>query len=54
MVAVLGETTGQLALMKLRDRMKNDPEGYTILTYAFILYYSISTLLSLYTLIKKK
>ncbi|XP_076140400.1 ubiquinone biosynthesis protein COQ4 homolog, mitochondrial isoform X1 [Alosa pseudoharengus] len=32
MVAVLGETTGHLALMKLRDRMKNDPEGYTILT----------------------
>ncbi|KAG7476471.1 hypothetical protein MATL_G00083130 [Megalops atlanticus] len=32
MVAVLGETTGHLALMKLRDRMKSDPEGYSILT----------------------
>ncbi|XP_036972445.1 ubiquinone biosynthesis protein COQ4 homolog, mitochondrial [Acanthopagrus latus] len=32
MVAVLGETTGHLALIKLRDRMRNDPEGYTILT----------------------
>lgn len=32
MVAVLGETTGHLALVKLRDTMKNDPEGYTILT----------------------
>ncbi|XP_015248223.1 PREDICTED: ubiquinone biosynthesis protein COQ4 homolog, mitochondrial isoform X2 [Cyprinodon variegatus] len=32
MVAVLGETTGHLALINLRDRMKNDPEGYTILT----------------------
>lgn len=31
MVAVLGETTGHLALVKLRDRMRNDPEGYTIL-----------------------
>ncbi|XP_056147006.1 ubiquinone biosynthesis protein COQ4 homolog, mitochondrial [Lampris incognitus] len=31
MVAVLGETTGHLALMNLRDRMRNDPEGYTIL-----------------------
>ncbi|XP_016396663.1 ubiquinone biosynthesis protein COQ4 homolog, mitochondrial isoform X1 [Sinocyclocheilus rhinocerous] len=31
MVAVLGETTGQQALIKLRDRMRNDPEGYTIL-----------------------
>ncbi|XP_059213727.1 ubiquinone biosynthesis protein COQ4 homolog, mitochondrial isoform X1 [Centropristis striata] len=32
MVAVLGETTGHLALMNLRDKMRNDPEGYTILT----------------------
>ncbi|XP_063066147.1 ubiquinone biosynthesis protein COQ4 homolog, mitochondrial isoform X2 [Engraulis encrasicolus] len=32
MVAVLGETTGHLALVRLRDRMRNDPEGYTILT----------------------
>ncbi|KAM6975918.1 ubiquinone biosynthesis protein COQ4 homolog, mitochondrial [Tautogolabrus adspersus] len=32
MVAVLGETTGHLALMNLRDRMRNDPEGYTVLT----------------------
>ncbi|XP_044188814.1 ubiquinone biosynthesis protein COQ4 homolog, mitochondrial isoform X1 [Thunnus albacares] len=32
MVAVLGETTGHLALINLRDRMRNDPEGYTILT----------------------
>uniref|UniRef100_A0A3B3UKJ5 Ubiquinone biosynthesis protein COQ4 homolog, mitochondrial n=1 Tax=Poecilia latipinna TaxID=48699 RepID=A0A3B3UKJ5_9TELE len=32
MVAVLGETTGHLALINLRERMKNDPEGYTILT----------------------
>ncbi|KAM4533122.1 ubiquinone biosynthesis protein COQ4 homolog, mitochondrial [Fundulus diaphanus] len=32
MVAVLGETTGHLALINLRDRMQNDPEGYTILT----------------------
>ncbi|KAJ8346997.1 hypothetical protein SKAU_G00283980 [Synaphobranchus kaupii] len=31
MVAVLGETTGHLALMKLRDRMKSDLEGYSIL-----------------------
>ncbi|XP_058472542.1 ubiquinone biosynthesis protein COQ4 homolog, mitochondrial isoform X1 [Solea solea] len=31
MVAVLGETTGHLALINLRDRMRNDPEGYTIL-----------------------
>ncbi|KAM8827513.1 ubiquinone biosynthesis protein COQ4 homolog, mitochondrial isoform 2-T3 [Spinachia spinachia] len=31
MVAVLGETTGHLALMKLRDTMRNDPEGLTIL-----------------------
>ncbi|XP_031715782.1 ubiquinone biosynthesis protein COQ4 homolog, mitochondrial isoform X2 [Anarrhichthys ocellatus] len=32
MVAVLGETTGRLALMNIRDKMRNDPEGYTILT----------------------
>lgn len=32
MVAVLGEVTGHLALINLRDRMRNDPEGYTILT----------------------
>ncbi|XP_031610336.1 ubiquinone biosynthesis protein COQ4 homolog, mitochondrial isoform X1 [Oreochromis aureus] len=32
MVAVLGETTGHLALIKLRDRMRNDPEGYAVLT----------------------
>ncbi|XP_061656204.1 ubiquinone biosynthesis protein COQ4 homolog, mitochondrial isoform X1 [Phyllopteryx taeniolatus] len=32
MVAVLGETTGHLALVNLRDRMRNDPEGYVILT----------------------
>ncbi|XP_010736910.3 ubiquinone biosynthesis protein COQ4 homolog, mitochondrial isoform X3 [Larimichthys crocea] len=32
MVAVLGETTGHLALLNLRDRMRNDPEGYTVLT----------------------
>ncbi|KAK1787930.1 hypothetical protein P4O66_016409 [Electrophorus voltai] len=31
MVAVLGETTGHLALVKLRNRMRNNPEGYTIL-----------------------
>ncbi|XP_005994402.1 ubiquinone biosynthesis protein COQ4 homolog, mitochondrial [Latimeria chalumnae] len=31
MVAVLGETTGLLALPALRDRMKNDPEGFQIL-----------------------
>ncbi|XP_051533352.1 ubiquinone biosynthesis protein COQ4 homolog, mitochondrial-like [Myxocyprinus asiaticus] len=31
MVAVLGETTGHQALIKLRDRMRNDPEGCTIL-----------------------
>ncbi|XP_041826479.1 ubiquinone biosynthesis protein COQ4 homolog, mitochondrial [Melanotaenia boesemani] len=31
MVAVLAETTGHQALISLRDRMKNDPEGYTIL-----------------------
>uniref|UniRef100_A0A674DBE5 Coenzyme Q4 homolog (S. cerevisiae) n=1 Tax=Salmo trutta TaxID=8032 RepID=A0A674DBE5_SALTR len=33
MVAVLGETTGHLALNTLRDRIRGDPEGYTILTY---------------------
>ncbi|XP_023149217.2 ubiquinone biosynthesis protein COQ4 homolog, mitochondrial isoform X2 [Amphiprion ocellaris] len=32
MVAVLGEATGHFALINLRDRMRNDPEGYTILT----------------------
>ncbi|CAJ1070315.1 ubiquinone biosynthesis protein COQ4 homolog%2C mitochondrial isoform X2 [Xyrichtys novacula] len=32
MVAVLGETTGHFALINLRDRMRNDPEGYAILT----------------------
>lgn len=32
MVAVLGETTGHLALINLRNKMRNDPEGYTILT----------------------
>lgn len=31
MVAVLGETTGHLALVNLRNRMKKDPEGLTIL-----------------------
>ncbi|XP_067834842.1 ubiquinone biosynthesis protein COQ4 homolog, mitochondrial [Heptranchias perlo] len=31
MVAVLGETTGQLAIQKMRDRMRNDPEGHQIL-----------------------
>ncbi|XP_068608636.1 ubiquinone biosynthesis protein COQ4 homolog, mitochondrial isoform X1 [Brachionichthys hirsutus] len=31
MVAVLGETTGRLALQNLRDKMRNDPEGSTIL-----------------------
>lgn len=36
MVAVLGETTGHLALIKLRDRMRNDPEGYTILTWVLV------------------
>ncbi|RXM30162.1 Ubiquinone biosynthesis protein COQ4-like, mitochondrial, partial [Acipenser ruthenus] len=33
MVAVLGETTGELALRRLRDRMRGDPEGYQILQY---------------------
>ncbi|XP_053473631.1 ubiquinone biosynthesis protein COQ4 homolog, mitochondrial isoform X2 [Ictalurus furcatus] len=32
MVAVLGETTGHLALLKLKHRMSNYPEGYTVLT----------------------
>ncbi|XP_047665231.1 ubiquinone biosynthesis protein COQ4 homolog, mitochondrial isoform X1 [Tachysurus fulvidraco] len=32
MVAVLGETTGHLALLKLKHRMSIDPEGHTILT----------------------
>ncbi|XP_068430462.1 ubiquinone biosynthesis protein COQ4 homolog, mitochondrial [Clinocottus analis] len=32
MVAVLGETTGHLALINIRDKMRNDPEGLTILT----------------------
>ncbi|XP_061703633.1 ubiquinone biosynthesis protein COQ4 homolog, mitochondrial [Syngnathoides biaculeatus] len=32
MVAVLGEATGHLALVNLRERMRNDPEGYVILT----------------------
>ncbi|KFW05917.1 hypothetical protein N326_04939, partial [Eurypyga helias] len=31
MVAVLGETTGCLALPNLRDKMKHHPEGYRIL-----------------------
>ncbi|XP_067868926.1 ubiquinone biosynthesis protein COQ4 homolog, mitochondrial isoform X2 [Heterodontus francisci] len=31
MVAVLGETTGQLAIQKMRDRMQNHPEGHQIL-----------------------
>ncbi|CAI5794437.1 biosynthesis COQ4 homolog, mitochondrial isoform X1 [Podarcis lilfordi] len=31
MVAVLGETTGYLALRNLREKMRNDPEGYRIL-----------------------
>ncbi|XP_051893103.1 ubiquinone biosynthesis protein COQ4 homolog, mitochondrial [Pristis pectinata] len=31
MVAVLSETTGQLAIRKLRDRMRNDAEGHQIL-----------------------
>ncbi|XP_077162592.1 ubiquinone biosynthesis protein COQ4 homolog, mitochondrial [Paroedura picta] len=31
MVAVLGETTGNLALPKLRERMRHDPEGHRIL-----------------------
>ncbi|XP_053341522.1 ubiquinone biosynthesis protein COQ4 homolog, mitochondrial [Clarias gariepinus] len=32
MVAVLGETTGHLALLKLKHRMSNNPEGYVVLT----------------------
>ncbi|KAG8447404.1 hypothetical protein GDO86_014759 [Hymenochirus boettgeri] len=31
MVAVLGETTGAVALRNLRDRMSRDPEGFQIL-----------------------
>ncbi|XP_033845960.1 ubiquinone biosynthesis protein COQ4 homolog, mitochondrial [Periophthalmus magnuspinnatus] len=31
MVAVLGETTGHLALVQLRESMRNDPEGFSIL-----------------------
>lgn len=31
MVAVLGETTGCLALPSLRDKMRQHPEGYRIL-----------------------
>ncbi|XP_067339256.1 ubiquinone biosynthesis protein COQ4 homolog, mitochondrial isoform X2 [Channa argus] len=31
MVAVLGETTGHIALINLRNRMRNDPEGNIIL-----------------------
>nr|XP_023676425.1 ubiquinone biosynthesis protein COQ4 homolog, mitochondrial [Paramormyrops kingsleyae] len=31
MVAVLGETTGHLALLRLRERMRADPEGSTVL-----------------------
>ncbi|XP_043914184.1 ubiquinone biosynthesis protein COQ4 homolog, mitochondrial [Protopterus annectens] len=31
MVAVLGETTGWQALKNLREKMRNDPEGYKIL-----------------------
>ncbi|XP_053552140.1 ubiquinone biosynthesis protein COQ4 homolog, mitochondrial [Bombina bombina] len=31
MVAVLGETTGAHALENLRDKMRNDPEGFQIL-----------------------
>jgi len=38
MVAVLGETTGHLALIKLRDRMRNDSEGSTILVYVSFVY----------------
>ena len=40
MVAVLGETTGHFALVKLRDRMRNDPEGYTILTWVTLSVFS--------------
>lgn len=39
MVAVLGETTGHQALIKLRDRMKNDSEGCTILVYVSFVYF---------------
>eukprot|EP00062_Callorhinchus_milii_P014868 gi/632964491/ref/XP_007898422.1/ PREDICTED: ubiquinone biosynthesis protein COQ4 homolog, mitochondrial [Callorhinchus milii] len=31
MVAVLGETTGELAIRSMRDRMRNDPEGNQVL-----------------------
>ncbi|KAG2456093.1 COQ4 protein, partial [Polypterus senegalus] len=31
MVAVLGETTGHLALQRIREKMRNDPEGNQIL-----------------------
>lgn len=57
MVAVLGETTGHQALIKLRNRMRIDPEGYTILKYVSlttvktvngsIIHYSNFTTLSL-------
>lgn len=36
MVAVLGETTGHQALINLRERMRNDPEGYAVLTSVFL------------------
>lgn len=39
MVAVLGETTGHQALIKLRDRMKNDSEGCTILVYVLFVFF---------------
>uniref|UniRef100_A0A9J8CM38 Uncharacterized protein n=2 Tax=Cyprinus carpio TaxID=7962 RepID=A0A9J8CM38_CYPCA len=39
MVAVLGATTGQQALIKLRDRMRNDHEGYTILRLHYFTFY---------------
>lgn len=41
MVAVLGETTGYLALQKLRERMRNDPEGHQILQYAYHVFLSL-------------
>ncbi|XP_066514268.1 ubiquinone biosynthesis protein COQ4 homolog, mitochondrial [Hoplias malabaricus] len=50
MVAVLGETTGQLALIKLRDRMRNDPEGYAILTERPRIRLSTLDLAHMYTL----
>ncbi len=40
MVAVLGETTGHLALINLRNRMRNDPEGYTVLTWVPVTLFS--------------